>query len=328
MRIGVLGAGRIGSAHITNLLAAGTVDELVVHDPSRVRPPLASSVTLADSRDELLGRVDGVVVATPTALHPDDVRAVAEAGLPCFCEKPISLDLATSRSTVAHVAAAGTELQVGFQRRFDPGFVEMKRLIDSGELGAVYLLRAASHDHEPPHESYLTSAGSIFADMHVHDFDALVWLSGDEPVEVFARGSVMVDDMFARAGDVDTSVAVITLAGGALAISTGTRQNGLGYDHRTEVIGSLDNVCAGFDARMPLRSADTGGPQPVDPYPDFPTRFRAAYAAEMAAFVDLVAGRGPNRCPGRAAVDALGLALAADRSLATGGPVPVADVLA
>jgi myo-inositol 2-dehydrogenase/D-chiro-inositol 1-dehydrogenase len=254
---------------------------------------------------------------------------VADAGRACFCEKPISLDLAASEATLAHVEATGVELQVGFQRRFDPGFCEMKRRIDAGELGQLYLVRAGSHDHEPPHERYLPTSGSIFRDMHIHDFDALAWLTGDTPVEVFARGSVLVDELFRRHGDVDTSVAVVTLAGGTIAVLTGTRQNGVGYDHRTEVVGSLDSLSAGLNDRMPMRSADPGGFQPVEPYPAFPDRFHAAYAAEMEAFVALVAGDGgPNRSPGQAAVDALRLALAADRSLATGQPVRVADITA
>lgn len=306
MRIGVLGAGRIGQAHVANLVMAAGIDEILVHDPDlEAVARLAGgavpreSVESVSSVDELLDRSDGVVVATPTARHPDDVRAVADAGLPCLCEKPLSLDLAASEATVAYADAAGIELQVGFQRRFDPGFVEMKRLIDTGALGRLYLLRAASHDHEPPRESYLPDAGSIFRDMHIHDFDALAWLSGDRPVEVFARGSVLVDEMFARHGDVDTSAAVITLASGAMAVVTGTRQNGVGYDHRTEAIGSLDSVSAGLGPHMPLRSADPGGPQPVDPYPSFPVRFQAAYQAEVEAFVALVVGHGPTAAPVR-----------------------------
>lgn len=329
MRIGVLGAGRIGRAHAANLTLVEGVDEVCVHDPDPVAlDALPESAMRVGSTDALLDRCDGVVIATPTAHHPDDLRAVADAGLPCLCEKPLSLDLAASEAVLAYADAAGIELQVGFQRRFDPGFVEMKRLIDTGALGRLYLLRAASHDFQPPHESYLPDAGSIFRDMHIHDFDALAWLSGDRPVEVFARGSVLVDEMFARHGDVDTSTAVVTLEGGAMAVLTGTRQNGVGYDHRTEAIGSLDSVSAGLGPHMPLRSADPGGPQPVDPYPTFPIRFHAAYLAEVEAFAALVAGTGPNRSPGRAAVDALRLAVAADRSLATGLPVTVADVTA
>ena len=324
MRIGVIGAGRMGRTHIENLTALDGVEQVLVHDPDPAALAAAPTATACDATDELLERSDAVVVTTPTARHADDVRVVADAGLPCFCEKPISLDPATTDAVLAHVAAAGIELQIGFQRRFDPGFREMRRRIDAGELGQLYLLRAASHDHEPPHESYLPTAGSIFRDMHIHDFDALVWLSGQRPVEVFATGSVLVDEMFARNDDVDTSAVVVRLDGGAIAVLTGTRQNGVGYDHRTEVVGSLDAVSAGFGPRTPLRSADPDGHQPREPFPSFPVRFHDAYAAEMAAFVDLVRGTGPNRCPGRTAADALRLAVAADASLASGAPVALA----
>ncbi|MEL7208821.1 MAG: Gfo/Idh/MocA family oxidoreductase [Actinomycetota bacterium] len=324
MRIGVLGVGRIGRAHVANLARLDRVDQVLVHDPELDDAGgLGPTVEAVAGSAELIDRSDGVVVATPTARHTEDLRDVADAGKPCFCEKPVSLDLDGTIEALDHAAAAGIDVQVGFQRRFDPGFVEIKRLIDTGALGRLYLIRAASHDHEPPHESYLPLAGSIFRDMLIHDFDALAWLSGESPAQVHATGTVLVDEMFARHGDVDTCTATVTLASGALAVLTGTRQNGVGYDHRTEVVGSLDAASAGLGTRMPMRSADPGGPQPTDPYPTFPERFAHAYAAEMDAFTALVAGEGPNRCPGDAALDALRLALAADRSLAEGRPVPV-----
>ena len=327
MRIGVLGAGRIGRTHILNLAELDAVDEVLVVDPDPAAlESVRSAATVCADAAELFERSDGVVVATPTARHPEDVVSVADAGLPCFCEKPISLDLAATEATLAHVAAAGTELQVGFHRRFDPGFVAIRRAIESGDLGELYLIRAACHDSEPPHESYLPTAGSIFCDMHIHDFDAVAWLSSRRPVSVHATGSVLVDDMFARHGDVDTAAAIIHLDGGALAVLTGTRQNGVGYDHRTEVIGSRDSLSAGLGPRMPMRSADPGVPGPVDPFPNFPVRFHDAYAAEMAAFVALAVGDAPNPCPGSAAADALRVALAADASLASGAPVRVDEI--
>ena len=327
MRIGVLGAGRIGQTHITNLAELPEVTEVLVYEPdANAARRVQELATVCSSAEEVFTRSDGVVVATPTSRHPEDVRAVADAGLPCFSEKPISLNLADTEATIAYAAAAGIELQVGFHRRFDPGFLKMRRAVESGDLGELYLIRAACHDYEPPHESYLPTAGSIFCDMHIHDFDAIAWLSGRTPIDVVARGSVLVDEMFARYDDVDTSAAIMTLEGGALAMLTGTRQNGVGYDHRTEVIGSRDALSAGLGPQMPLRSADPGVLQPVDPYPSFPVRFHQAYAAEIAAFADLVAGEGPNQCPGSAAEDALRVALAADRSLARGSTVRIDEI--
>lgn len=331
MIVGVLGLGRIGATHAANLVALEGVD-VVVHDPDRVAVQRTAKATggavrpLPD-REAVLGAADAVVIATPTADHPDDLAAAAGAGLPILCEKPISLDVASTAAALDAVDRAGVELQVGFMRRFDPGFVEMQRAVESGDLGDVYLVRAASHDHVPPHESYLDLAGSVYRDMHIHDFDAVRWLTGRAVVEVYAAGSVLVDEMFRRHDDVDMTALVLVLEGGVLASITGARANPLGYDHRTEVIGSRDALCAGWTERTPLRSADPGGSGgPRDPYPAFPDRFGPAYRAEVAAFAALVRGEAENRSPGRAALDALRVAAAADRSLAEHRPVAVTEI--
>lgn len=334
MIVGVLGLGRIGATHARNLARLDGVD-LVVFDPDAG----AVDRTLADAgagavrslphRDAVLGEADAVVVATPTADHPDDLVAAAAAGIPILCEKPISLDVASTATALGVVERAGVELQVGFMRRFDPGFVEMRRAVESGDLGDVYLVRAASHDHVPPHESYLEHAGSVYRDMHIHDFDAVRWLTGRDVVEVYAAGSVLVDEMFARHDDVDMTAMVLVLEGGVLASITGARANPLGYDHRTEVIGSRDALCAGWTERTPLRSADPDGALgPVDPFPAFPDRFGAAYLAEVVAFVDLVRGDAPNRSPGSSALEALRVAAAADRSRAEHRPVALGEIVA
>jgi myo-inositol 2-dehydrogenase/D-chiro-inositol 1-dehydrogenase len=328
--VGVFGLGRIGATHASNLAQLDGVD-VVVHDPD----PHAVERTVAahpetralPDRDAVLGDADAVVVATPTANHPDDLAAAAAARLPILCEKPISLDVASTRAALEVVERAGVLLQVGFMRRFDAGFVEMRRAITDGDLGDVYLVRAASHDHVPPHESYLEHAGSVYRDMHIHDFDAVSWLTGRRVVEVYAAGEVLVDEMFRRHDDVDMTALVLTLEGGVLASITGARANPLGYDHRTEVIGSRDALCAGWTERTPLRSADPDGRRdPVGPYAAFAERFGPAYRTEVEAFVALVRGEAENRSPGPSALEALRVAVAADRSLAEHRPVAVSEV--
>jgi myo-inositol 2-dehydrogenase/D-chiro-inositol 1-dehydrogenase len=329
--VGVLGLGRIGATHAANLAAIDEVD-VVVFDPDAAAVERTTATTGARSlpdREAVLGEADAVVLATPTANHADDLAAAAAAGLPVFCEKPVSLDLRSTGEALEVVERAGIELQVGFMRRFDAGFVGMRRAVASGGLGDVYLVRAASHDHVPPHESYLDEAGSVYRDMHIHDFDAVRWLTGRDVVDVYAAGSVLVDEMFSRHGDVDTTALVLALEGGVLASITGARANPLGYDHRTEVIGSRDALCAGWTERTPLRSADPDGVAgPVEPYPAFPVRFGPAYRAEVEAFVALVRGEGENRSPGHGALEALRVAVAADRSLAEHRPVALSEVTA
>jgi myo-inositol 2-dehydrogenase/D-chiro-inositol 1-dehydrogenase len=327
--IGVLGVGRIGATHAANLARLPGV-EVAVYDPDAAAVERTVATTGArplPDRDAVLSEAGALVIATPTANHPDDLAAGAAAAVPMLCEKPISLDVASTAAALQVVEGAGAELQVGFMRRFDAGFVAMRRLVESGDLGEVYLVRAASHDHVPPHESYLDQSGSVYRDMHIHDFDAIRWLTGRDVVEVFAAGSVLVDDMFERHGDVDTTALVLVLEGGVLASITGARANPLGYDHRTEVIGSRDAVCAGWTERTPLRSADPDGTAgPVNPYPAFPDRFGPAYRDEVEAFVALCRGEGENRSRGSTALEALRVAVAADRSLAEHRPVAVAEI--
>ena len=331
MIVGVLGVGRIGATHVVNLASIPGVD-VVLYDrdaEAAERTAARSGARVLPDRDAVLGEADAVVIATPTANHPDDLAAGAAASLPLFCEKPISLDIASTAAALQMVDDVHVELQVGFMRRFDAGFVEMRRLVESGALGETYLVRAASHDHMPPHEAYLDLSGSVYRDMHIHDFDAVRWLTGREIVEVYAAGSVLVDDMFRRHGDVDTTALVLTLDGGVLASITGARANPLGYDHRTEVIGSRDAVCAGWTDRTPLRSTDPKGPPaPTDPYPAFPDRFGPAYRAEIEAFVALCRDEAENRSPGRTALEALRVAVAADLSLAERRPVAVGEIVA
>ena len=329
MKIGVLGLGRIGATHAANLARLPGVD-VVVYDPdgAAVRRTVdATSARGLPDREAVLGEADAVVIATPTASHPDDLAVGAAAGIPMLCEKPISLDVASTAAALQVVERAGVAVQVGFMRRFDEGFVEMRRLVASGELGDVYLVRAASHDHVPPHESYLDASGSVYRDMHIHDFDAIRWLTGRDVVEVYAAGSVLVDEMFRRHGDVDMTALVLVLDGGVLASITGARANPLGYDHRTEVIGSRDAVCAGWTERTPLRSVGPGGVRSaVDSYPAFPDRFGPAYRAEAEAFVALVRGESENRSPAHSALEALRVAVAADRSLAEHRPVAISEI--
>lgn len=329
MIIGVLGLGRIGTMHAANLASLADV-ELVVFDPDPDAVQRVTEATGARSlpdRDALIAESDAIVIATSTANHPDDLMAGLAAALPMLCEKPISLDVASTATVVEAVERAGVELQVGFQRRFDAGFVEMRRLVESGELGDLYLLRAATHDHLPPNELYLGSAGSMYRDQHIHDFDAVRWLTGREVVEVYAAGSVLVDEMFRRQGDVDMTALVLVLEGGVLASITGARANPLGYDHRMEVIGSRDAVCAGWTQRTPLRSvAPEAGGRPTDPWPTFSDRFGAAYMAEVDGFVRLVRDGGPNWSPGRGALAAMRVAAAAERSLAEHRSVAMTEI--
>jgi myo-inositol 2-dehydrogenase / D-chiro-inositol 1-dehydrogenase len=329
MRIGVAGTGRIGAMHAANLAALEQVDQVVLFDPvpgraEHLAGPLGSRATHVDDLDGLLSGCDGVLLATPTDTHPAMLRRCLATRVPVLCEKPIASDLEEMRALVDEVAASGVEVLVGFQRRFDPALAEAHRRIRAGELGAVYLVRALANDARPPDPGYLPGSGGIFRDLLIHDLDAVPWLVGEPVEEVFASGSVLVDEAFAAADDVDNAVAVLRFAGGAHAVLAGGRHDPLGYDHRIEVLGSRDSVAVGVDPRTPLTSLEPDGPRATeDAYPGFAERFHRAYLNEMAVFTEVVAGRAANPSPARDSLVSLRLAQACEASRRSGTPVRV-----
>jgi myo-inositol 2-dehydrogenase / D-chiro-inositol 1-dehydrogenase len=320
MRIGVAGVGRIGTMHAANLTALPQVDEVVLYDPVPGRAELAATDQKArpvEELDDLLKESDGVLVATPTDTHPALVRACLAAGTPVLCEKPIAADLDAMAELVNEIEASTVPVLVGFQRRFDPAMVELHRRIVGGELGAIYHVRATGFDAQPPDFAYLPSSGGIFRDLLIHDLDAIPWLVNEPVVEVYASGSVLVDDAFARADDVDNAVVLLRFAGGAHAVLTAGRHDPLGYDHRIEVLGARDSVAVGLDERTPLRADGHN----ENAYPGFPERFHHAYRNEMVVFTEVLAGRAENPSPARDSLISLRLAEACERSRRSGQPV-------
>lgn len=330
MRIGLVGVGRIGCVHARTLRELPGVDAVTVADSEEERATRVAKELDLDAApgvaDLVASRPDGLVVAAPTPAHASLVHAAAEAGVPVFCEKPLAPDVAGTRAVIDHVATVGVPLQTGFQRRFDAGYGAARDATASGELGWVHTVRACTHDPAPPPAGYIPTSGGLYRDCSVHDFDAIRWVTGREVVEAYATGANLGAAFFAEAGDVDTAAAVLTLDDQTLALVGATRYNGAGYDVRLEVHGSKDTLAVGLDRDTPLRSAEPDGPVPGAAYPGFLERFGPAYRAEMAAFVEVVAGRAVPVCGGADALEALYVAEACERSRAQRRPVRVEEV--
>jgi myo-inositol 2-dehydrogenase/D-chiro-inositol 1-dehydrogenase len=336
MRVGLLGAGRIGAFHAATLLDAPEVTELVVGDVDTPRAAALADKLAAAGRPPVVGgdvaavfAADpaAVVITAATSAHADLVVQAARRGVPAFCEKPVALDVVGTRVVLAEVAAAGTVLQVGFQRRFDAGYQAARRAVAGGELGRLYTIRMVGSDREPPPESYLPTSGGIFRDLHIHDFDALRWVTGREVVVVYAAGARPPGSAFARYGDYETTAALLHLDDGTLVTLAGSRSNPAGYDIRMELAGAGGTVAIGLDERTPVRSAQPKVRWPADPsYTGFLDRFAAAYTAELRAFLEVARGRRPNPCGGVEALEALYVAEAAQLSADERRPVAVNEV--
>lgn len=333
--LGLVGVGRIGVMHANNMVA---LNETLRDRGVNVRLKLtdvatdhARSVAVGlgaeffPSVAELLGSgVDGLVIATGTATHPELIRAGVDAGIPVFCEKPVAMNVSDALPVLDYIRDNNGVVQIGHQRRFDSGYLEAKRAYQAGELGWIHSLRAVTCDMTPPPVDFLATSGGLFRDCSVHDFDILRWLTGREIVEVYAKGSNNGDPAIGEVGDVDTALALITFDDGTVGTVSASRYNGAGHDVRLEIQGSRRTVMVGLDEKSAVASAEAAVAFPDgDPHQTFAERFDQAYRSEMVAFVELVMGERENPCTPEDAVAASRVADAAQESLATGVPVKV-----
>ena len=304
-------------------------DQLVVADtqPERAQDTAQRLGATALPLEAAIATAEALVIAASSTAHPELIRAGLARRIPVFCEKPLATGLEATSQIVEEIEAAGIPFQLGFQRRFDAAYVEARRLVQSGQLGRLYVVRMAGHDPEPPHESYIPASGGIFNDFSVHDFDVLRWLTGQEVREVYADGAVLGFEVFAKYGDVDTAVATLRLQDGTLCVLTTSRHDPLGYDIRTELFGSADSISVGLGPRTPMRSVEPGVPPPAGPaWQMFIDRFHDAYREELRAFLAVAVGEKESACTARDGLEAVRVAVAAKRSLDEHRPVKLAEV--
>lgn len=327
--IAVFGAGRMGAVHARNV-AQNTGARLIgVADIDRTAAKrlVASAGGRVDSAENFLAdeAVDAVAIATPTNTHAHLISQSAAATKHIFCEKPISLEIDATVEAIRDCERAGVILQIGFQRRFDRDFLNAYSAIHDGKLGDVRFIRLVSRDRTLPPIAYVRTSGGQYKDQMVHDFDAARWLLAPAVVEeVTAAGSAVIDPEIAQAGDVDTAVALLRFSSGAMAILDVSREAVYGYDVRTEIHGSDGMLLVGDETmkRGAVLDASVVKPQTDS----FVTRFSDAYRSEIEDFIEAVIEHRKPRVDGNDALQALRLAVAADRSRKSGCTVALSDI--
>lgn len=321
------GAGRIGQIHAANLALNPATRLKYVVDVNA-----AAAKTLADRHAAAVGSIEqalsdpavnAVIIASSTDTHADLAIRSARAGKAIFCEKPIDLSLERVDACLAEVAKAKVPMLVGFNRRFDPSFAELKTRITAGAIGAVEQVIISSRDPGLPPLAYLTVSGGLFRDMTIHDFDMARWLLGEEPVEVFAYASALVDPQVAKVGDVDSAMIVMRTAGGKLAHINNSRRASYGYDQRIEVHGAKGRISAGNRTPSTVEIADQHAVMSDKPLHFFLERYADAYRHELDAFVAAVESKKPVPVGGEDGRMALVLAEAALKSFRERRPVRV-----
>lgn len=328
LRVGVIGAGRIGALHAE--IIATQVPGLRLAAVADVQPAAAEAVarrhgvtalSVADAIES--SDVDAIAVCSSTDSHVDMIVSAAQARKGIFCEKPISLDVQAVARALAAVESAGVPFMVGFNRRFDPAHRSIRQAVLDGTVGEIHLVRITSRDPYPPPVDYVRVSGGIFVDMMIHDFDMARFITDSPVVEVFARGAVLIDPEIGAAGDFDTATAHLTHANGAMTMIDNSRKAAYGYDQRIEAFGSggmaaSENVPLHTGVALSERGLVK---QPLQPF--FLQRYAEAYRREWEAFGAYVRGGGPSPASGEDGRLALELGVAATESARTGRPVRV-----
>ena len=331
LRFAILGAGRIGQVHARAVAGTPGAKLTAIADPVAKAAEAVQAAYGCDIRsiDAILAStdVDAVVICTPTDTHADLIERFTAAGKAVFCEKPVDLSLARVKACLATVSANKGKVMVGFNRRFDPDFMAVKAAIDAGTIGDVEMVTITSRDPSAPPADYITRSGGIFRDMTIHDFDMARWLLGEEVESVFASASVLTDKKIGELGDFDSANVILRTASGKQAIITNTRRATYGYDQRIEVLGSKAMVQAENHGTNRVVVADAAGFHAAPLLNFFMTRYIAAYANEIAAFVASVNGGTALPTTTHDGLMALALAEAALKSVAEGRAVKVTEVL-
>lgn len=330
LRIGLIGAGRIGRVHaqaITTQIPEARLTMVTdVNQEAATAVAQQYRLTVA-SYQEILQHpdIDAVLICSSTDTHAQMIIEAAQAGKHIFCEKPIDHDLARIDRALTAVDKAGVKLLVGFNRRFDANFARVKQRIAAGDIGEPHMLRITSRDPGPPPIDYIKVSGGIFLDMTIHDFDMAHFLFG-EVEEVYVTGGVLVDPAIGEAGDIDTAVVSLKFANGAVGCIENSRKAVYGYDQRVEAFGSAGMVQIGNNFPNSHSYYSAGGVESEKPLYFFLERYMAAYAAEMRAFVDCVVHDMPSPVSGQDGRVPVVLGLAATKSYREGRPVKISEI--
>ena len=329
MRVLVIGAGRMGRLRAQDLVTDDRIGQVLITNRTAARADaVAAELGALSTPWDALPRdvADAYVVTVGTDAHDAVLSQILPFGKPVLCEKPIALTTEATSAFIDLAATHDTPLQIGFQRRYDPGIRAIYERITRGDVGTLYALNMQSRDHFPSDRAFIAGSGGIFRDLHVHDFDLVRWLTSSEVATVYARSAVREHMHYRAFDDADVSAILATTSNGVQVSIQGARHDALGHDVRLEVFGSRDSAAAGLNERTPIRTVDGNLMLPADVYAGFIDRFREAFARETSAFIAFAQGSEPNPCPPSAALESLRIAIACEQSIARGAPVDIAEV--
>ncbi len=335
LKIGIIGAGRIGkvhlesiSYHVKNATVTAMADPFMNEETEKLIRSYGVSKVTKDYKDILNDKdIDAVLVCSSTDTHAAISIEAINAGKHVFCEKPVDHSIEKIQA-VADALKEHPEIkfQVGFNRRFDHNFAAIRKAYDDGKIGEAHILKITSRDPEPPNPAYIKVSGGIFLDMTIHDFDMACFLTDSDVEELYVNSAVLVDPAIGEQGDVDTAIITMKMANGALAVIDNSRKAAYGYDQRAELFGSKGMVATSNDTVSSAVISNADGVTGEKPLFFFLERYMGSFSEEMRQFTEAVINDTEVPVGIHAGLQSVKIGLAARKSVEEHRPVKISEI--
>ena len=333
IKIGIVGLGRIGKVHLFNiqqLISGASVIAACSRSEKSLEYAKKHSVKgLFTSFDDMLseGGIDAVIIASPTALHFEHLKLAIAAGKHIFCEKPIDLSIENVKEIKSLLDANPVKFMVGFNRRYDPNVLKIKKELNEGRLGAPQSVKIISRDPGPPPMEYIKTSGGLFLDMAIHDFDLARYLMNSEITEVYSTASVFGDLPLETVEDVDTAVTILKFKNKGFATIENSRNSTYGYDQRIEVFGEKGLLSAQNKSDDSVYFANNSGFHKPKPVGFFIERYKESYINILDSFVQCLEQNKDLELTFQDGLQSLAISLAAKKSSKQNRTVLLSEII-
>ena len=333
IKIGIVGLGRIGKVHLFNiqqLISGASVIAACSRSEKSLEYAKKHSVKgLFTSFDDMLseGGIDAVIIASPTTLHFEHLKLAIAAGKHIFCEKPIDLSIENVKEIKSLLDANPVKFMVGFNRRYDPNVLKIKKELNEGRLGALQSVKIISRDPGPPPMEFIKTSGGLFLDMAIHDFDLARYLMNSEITEVYSTASIFGDLPLETVDDVDTAVTILKFKNKGFATIENSRNSTYGYDQRIEVFGEKGLLSAQNKLDDSVYFANNSGFHRPKPVGFFIERYKESYINILDSFVQCLEQNKDLELTFQDGLQSLAISLAAEKSSKQNRTVLLSEII-
>jgi len=288
INIALIGLGRIGQMHGENLILhtdynlkyVFDVDEKLTNKISKKFNSKAINNPRVAFKDE---NVDAIFIASSTSTHIKLIEEAVKYKKVIFCEKPLDLSIEKINKCKKKIKSLNPKIQLGFNRRYDPGHNSLKKDLKRGVIGNLEKIIITSRDPSPPSVKYLKISGGIFKDMMIHDFDLLrFYLDRDELNSIFSTATNMSDKRFNKINDYELASCILNSKKGVQCIITNSRHCSFGYDQRVELFGNKGMLISGnknLNETEVYNRSSTAQKKPLQHF--FIERYKEAYNLQL-----------------------------------------------